>query len=73
LLDFLTASERPFLVVATKSDKLSGNQLTNTLRQLRERHPNATVVPFSAKTGKGREELWQEIRKASEALVPSQI
>jgi GTP-binding protein len=73
LLDFLSASGRPFLVVATKSDKLSGNQLTNTLRQLRERHPNATVVPFSAKTGKGREELWQEIRKASEALVPSQI
>lgn len=73
LLDFLDASGRNFLVVATKSDKLSGNQLTNILRGLREGHPNATVVPFSAKTGKGREELWQEIRKAAEALVPSQI
>jgi GTP-binding protein len=73
LLDFLSASDRPFLVVATKSDKLSGNQLTNTLRGIRDRHPAASVVPFSAKTGKGREELWQEIRKAAETLVPSQI
>ena len=73
LLDFLGASERPFLIVATKSDKLSGNQLTNALRGLRERHPKATVVAFSAKTGKGRDELWQQIRRAAEALIPSQI
>jgi GTP-binding protein len=73
LIDFLDTSGRPFLVVATKSDKLSGNQLTNALRDLREGHPDANVVPFSAKTGKGREELWQEIRRAAESLVPSQI
>jgi GTP-binding protein len=73
LIEFLASSGRPFLVVATKSDKLSGNQLTNALRVFRQNHPTATVVPFSAKTGKGREELWQEIRKSAEALVPSQI
>ena len=73
LIDFLAATSRPFLVVATKSDKLSGNQLTNALRELRGGHPEASVVPYSAKTGRGREELWQEIRKAAEALVPSQI
>lgn len=73
LLEFLSASERPFLIVATKSDKLSGNQLSVSLRDLRERHPRATVVPFSAKTGKGRDEVWREIRKAAESLVPSQI
>jgi len=73
LIDFLSASDRPFLVVATKSDRLSGNQLTNAMRGLRERHPNATVLPFSAKTGTGRDELWREIRKAAEMLVPSQI
>jgi GTP-binding protein len=73
LVDFLSATERPFLVVATKSDKLSGNQLTNALRQLRTHHPTASVVPFSAKTGDGRDEIWQQIRKAAEQLVPSQI
>lgn len=74
LIDFLSTSGKPFLVVATKSDKLSGNQLTNALRKLREGHANPNVVAFSAKTGNGREELWQEIRKASESLaLPSQI
>jgi len=74
LIDFLSATGRPVLVVATKSDKLSGNQLTNALRRLREGHSHPNVVAFSAKTNQGREELWQEIRKATEALaLPSQI
>src|SRR6202047_4641654 len=34
LLDFLSASGRDLLLVATKSDKLSGNQLRNALRKL---------------------------------------
>ncbi len=71
LIDFLTASARPFLVIATKSDRLSGNQLGNALRALKERHPAARILPFSAKTGAGKEDLWQEIRKAAEVLAPS--
>ena len=71
LIDFLTAMARPFLIVATKSDRLSGNQLANTLRALQARHPSAPIVPFSAKSGVGKEELWQEIRKAAEAMVVS--
>lgn len=71
LIDFLAASGRPFLVVATKSDRLSGNELRNALRVLEERHPSARVLPFSAKTGAGKEEVWQEIRKAAEALPVS--
>jgi GTP-binding protein len=74
LIEFLASCGRPFLMVATKSDKLSGNQLTNTLRGLRQGRAETPVVAFSAKTGKGRDELWQEIRKAAEALAaPSQI
>src|ERR1700689_4848380 len=34
LLEFLSQSGRPFVVVGTKSDKLSGNQLNNSLRTL---------------------------------------
>jgi GTP-binding protein len=71
LIDFLTASARPFLVVATKSDRLSGNELRNALRVLEERHPSARIVPFSAKTGAGKEELWQQIRKAADAILAS--
>jgi len=68
LLEFLTATGRPFVIIATKSDRLSGNQLGNALRVLQAKYPGARVVPFSAKTGAGREPLWQEIRKAAEAM-----
>jgi len=71
LLEFLSATGRPFVIVATKSDRLSGNQLGNTLRVFQEKYPGARVVPFSAKTGAGREQLWQEIRKAAEAMSVS--
>jgi len=62
LLDFLNASGRDFLLVATKSDRLSNNQLGNTLRSLTQDYPAARLLPFSAKTGAGRDELWKQIR-----------
>ncbi len=71
LLGFLSATGRPFVIVATKSDRLSGNQLQNALRVLREKYSAARVVPFSAKTGAGREQLWQEIKQAAEGLAVS--
>ncbi|HKD00787.1 MAG TPA: ribosome biogenesis GTP-binding protein YihA/YsxC [Terriglobales bacterium] len=64
LVEFLENSGRTFLVVATKADRLSGNQLQNSLRAMRERFPGVTIVPFSARTGAGRNELWQAIREA---------
>jgi len=73
LIDFLVATERPFVIVATKSDRLSGNQLQNAMRSLAERYPQGRIVPFSAKTGAGKEELWQQIRKAAEGMQPSQL
>jgi len=64
LLGFLTSSGRPFLIVGTKSDKLSGNQLRNSLQMLAREYPQARIVPFSAKSTAGQEELWKEIRAA---------
>jgi GTP-binding protein len=71
LLTFLAATARSFVIVATKSDRLSGNTLRNALRVFAEKYPSARIVPFSAKTGTGREELWQEIRKAAEGITLS--
>ncbi len=65
LFEFLAASGRPFLVVATKSDRLSGNQLTHALRALQEAAPQARVLPYSARSGSGRDELWKEIQAAT--------
>jgi GTP-binding protein len=73
LLDFLSATGRPFVIIATKSDRLSANQLHNALRTFEQRYPGARVVPFSAKTGAGKEQLWQEIRKAADELQASRL
>jgi GTP-binding protein len=65
LLDFLNASGREFLLIATKSDRLSNNQLRNALNGLTEAYPTAPVIPFSAKTGAGRDEVWKKIRQSA--------
>ena len=69
LLDFLSASGRDFLIVATKSDRLSKPQLQNALRKLGQEYPQARMLPFSSKTGAGREELWKQIRQASSQMA----
>jgi len=65
LLDFLSASGRDFLLLATKSDRLSNNQLHNALKGLSEAYQSAPVIPFSAKTGAGRDEVWSRIRESA--------
>jgi GTP-binding protein len=62
LIDFLSTSGRPHLIVATKSDRLSNNQLHNAMRLLTQENPQTRILPFSARTGAGKEQLWQEIR-----------
>jgi GTP-binding protein len=69
LLEFLQALGRRFVIVATKSDRLSGNQLSNAMKTLTEEYPSATLVPFSAKTGVGRDELWKHIRQAMQETL----
>ena len=65
LLDFLNATGRDLVMIATKSDRLSNNQLRNALKSLAEAYPTATVIPFSAKTGAGRDEVWNKIRQSA--------
>jgi GTP-binding protein len=63
LIRFLKHTGRDFLVVGTKSDKLSGNRLRSALTHLAREHGVDTVVPYSSRTGAGRSELWQAIRE----------
>jgi GTP-binding protein len=65
LLDFLSSSGRNFILIATKSDRLSNNQLRNALKTLGDAYPTAPVIPFSAKTGAGRQEVWNKIRTSA--------
>ena len=70
LLDFLVSAERPFLMVGTKADKLSGNTLRNSISTFTRELPELRIVPYSARTGLGRDELWHEIRTAVEVQTP---
>jgi len=65
LLEFLQSAGRPFLMVGTKADKLSGNTLRKALDTFTQVLPELRVVPYAARTGLGRNELWQEIRAAA--------
>src|ERR1700689_2793419 len=73
LLDFLNASGRDFLLIATKSDRLSNNQLRNALKGLEQAYPTAPVIPFSAKTGAGRDEVWNKIRQSAAKLPATEF
>ena len=74
LLEFLQTVGRPFVMVGTKADKLSGNGLRKALGTFNQVQPELRIVPYSARTGHGRDELWQEIRTAAAAYaLPREI
>ena len=65
MLDFLSASELPFIVVATKTDKLNATERKKNLAAIAA-HPSVAgvpVIPFSALKGEGKDELWKTIFK----------
>ena len=64
LHDWLEHSAKPRLIVATKSDKLSNNDLKTSLERARRVFKPANVIAFSAKSGHGRNELWHTIENA---------
>jgi len=61
LLDWLRSVDREFVVVATKIDRLSGNERTRNLAALRRGLEIDEILPVSAKTGAGLKELWVRI------------
>ena len=67
LLDFLNSIGRPFLMVGTKADKLSGNTLRKSMDAFTREVPGMRILPYSARTGLGHDGLWREIRSAAQA------
>lgn len=59
----LEGGRRP-VVVATKTDKISRNQLQKQLKAVRtglQMEKDGTILPFSAHTKAGRDEIWEYI------------
>jgi len=69
LVDWLRTNDKPFVLVATKADRLSGNERVTALKRLAGDFGLDRVLPYSAKTTVGRDELWQVIWEAAGALV----
>lgn len=62
MIDYLHQSGIPFIIVASKADKPNK---TNRAAALEKLHNNSripsgtTIIPFSSKTGEGKEDLWR--------------
>jgi GTP-binding protein len=65
LFEWLRAVDREFVVVATKIDRLSGNQRPRNLAALKESLEIDEILPISAKTGQGISELWGRLEEAA--------
>lgn len=71
MLDWLTQSEIPFIVVATKMDKLNKTEAAKVVSSLRkdaDLPEDVTVIPFSSETREGKQTLWNEILSAANLL-----
>jgi GTP-binding protein len=64
LIDWLRSNGRAFAVVATKTDRLSGNERTRNLAALKKGLDVETILAVSAKTNAGIKELWSKIEEA---------
>ncbi len=68
MINFLIDNEIPFVIVLTKADKLKKTQRNERLAALQNELPCAdqiTVIPFSAETGEGVEEIRGIIEEAA--------
>src|SRR5580698_1566253 len=61
LIDFFKATQRPYLVVGTKSDRLGNNALAKSLAALKKTHEVDEVIPVSTKTEAGTKALWARL------------
>lgn len=58
---WLEINEQPFIVVATKADKLSSNKLRASIKSAEDIMGEGKVIPYSAITRRGADRIWKEI------------
>lgn len=64
LNEWLEFNKKPHLIVATKSDKISNNDLRASLKDAKAQLPGADLIGFSAQSGRGRDDVWRELTAA---------
>jgi GTP-binding protein len=66
LNEWLIFYRKPHIIVATKIDKLSSNDLKKSLPKIERAFPKSKIIPYSSVTGEGKKAVWQEIKAAIE-------
>ena len=64
LHDWLKHTAKPRLIVATKSDKLSNNELRESMSRAKRMFGGDSLIAYSARTGRGRDEVWRALGDA---------
>lgn len=66
MIDFLAGYNIPFLIAASKADKLSKTAVQKAVSDLGAEYPGVTILPFSSLNGMGKEDLRSAILSAAE-------
>jgi GTP-binding protein len=64
LNEWLKFHQKDHIIVATKADKLSNNELQKSLASARKTFAGSRLMAYSAQSGKGRDDLWTAISAA---------
>jgi len=66
LIDFFRDTDRSFLVVGTKADRLSNTALQKSVAALKREHEVDEVLPVSTKTSAGIKTLWGRLMEVAQ-------
>lgn len=66
LHEWLIFNDKNHIVVATKADKLSTNNLNKSLKQINANLKGSKIIAYSAINGLGKDAVWHEINTALE-------
>lgn len=66
LIEWFQHYSLPFLVVMTKVDKVSRNEISKQRQELKKFYKlnDNQIIPFSAVSGEGKNEIWKKIQEA---------
>jgi GTP-binding protein len=64
LREWLIHNGKPYIIVATKADKLSNNQLAKNVASAKQSLKPSDIIAYSAITGRGANEVWRMISRA---------
>jgi GTP-binding protein len=62
--EWLSAHQKPYIIVSTKADKISSNQLKKQINVIESTLSATRVIPYSIVKGTGKDEVWAAIEKA---------